>query len=374
MVESYYQGSKDVFLVGARAKFDAVEDQAAKALRALQDYSLVGTSGMVSGLFTKVSNITPDGDRAVWRHIGVAGLNGTGAGGLGRRKAGTVYPSANYIRGYETAVYSPDDQWAAEIVVPDERNGSEDTAYKTAINRAEKLMQGIIRQNISDLFEIWNLAYTLPSSYPDVFFAKGNKGLDGNATVLNEYFISTQHALANGATTISNAIVQSGVMAPFSDTAYYTAKEQGATFVDDVNKQMPMFGGKTTLICPPANGLPRLAMEINKSEWKTKVSDNDINVMMGELNDVKSSPYLLQSQYIASTSFKNAWYLVDETVRDPEVGCGLVQVVFVPLSSDVQRRQELDSIVYKVKELMVQGWVDWRNVLGSKGDSTAYTN
>lgn len=374
MVESYYQGSKDVFLAGIRAKFDAVEDQAAKSLKALQDYSLVGTSAMVSGLFTKVSNITTDGDRAVWRHIGVAGLNGTGPGALGRRKAGTTYPAANYIRAYETAVYNPDDQPSAEIIVPDERNGSEVTEYKSAINRAEKLMQGIVRQNVADLFELFNLAWTIPTSYPDNFFAKGNKGLDNNNTALNEYLISTQHAIANAGATVSNAIVQSSVMAPFSDLAYYTAKEQGATFVDDVNKQMPMFGGKTTMVCPPANGLPRLAMEINKSEWKTKVSDNDINVMEGLLNDVKSSPYLLQSQYLASTSFKNAWHLIDESTRDPEVGTGFVQVVFVPLSSDVERRQSIDSIVYKVKEMYVHGWVDWRNILSSKGDSSTYTN
>jgi hypothetical protein len=374
MVESYWQGSKDVFLAGVRAKFDAVEDQAAKSLKALQDYSLVGSSGLVSGLFTKVSNITTDGDRAVWRHIGVAGINGNGPGGLGRRKAGGAYPQMNYIRGYETAVYNPDDQPSGEIIVPDERNGSEDAAYKFAINRAEKLMQGIVRQNIADLFELWNLAWTLPTSYPDNFFAKGNQGLDQNLTALNEYFISTQHAIANAAATVSNAIVQSSVMAPFSDLAYYTAKEQGATIVDDVNKQMPMFGGKTTAIVPPANGLIRLAQEINKSEWKTKVSDNDINVMEGLLNDIKSSPFLLQSSYLASTSYKNAWYLVDETVRDPEVGTGLVQVVFTPLSSDVERRQSIDSIAYKVKEMYMYGWVDWRNVIGSKGDSSAYTN
>ena len=374
MVEQYWQGSKDVFLAGIRAKFDAVEDQAAKSLKALQDYSLVGSSGSTTGLFTKVSNITADGDRAVWRHIGVAGINGTGLGGLGRRKAGTSYPNGEYIRGYETAVYNPDDQFALEIVVPDERNSSEEAAYKFAIARAEKLMQGIVRQNIGDLFEIWNLAWTVPTSYPDNFFAKGNQGLDQNLTALNEYFISTQHALANGATTISNAIVQASVMAPFSDTAYYTAKEQGATFVDDVNKQMPMFGGKTTAVVPPSNGLVRLAMEINKSEWKTKVSDNDINVMEGLLNDVKSSPYLLSSAYLASTSYKFAWYLVDETVRDPEVGTGLVQVVFTPLSSDVERRQSIDSVAYKVKEMYMHGWVDWRNVLGSKGDSSTWTN
>jgi hypothetical protein len=61
-------------------------------------------------------------------------------------------------------------------------------------------------------------------------------------------------------------------------------------------------------------------------------------------------------------------------VRDPEVGTELVQVVFTPLSSDVERRQSIDSIAYKVKEMYMYGWTDWRNVLGSKGDSSTWTN
>lgn len=372
MIEPLYQGNKDVFLVGVRAAFDSIEDQALKATRALKDWSLLGVSDSnLKTLFTQVSNITRDGDRAVWRDVGTTGVQS-----LGTRAAGGVYPEAQFIRTYETAVYDPNSQIAGEFIVPEERDVKEAKMYKEVLNRAQKLLYEIDRQNIADIFELFNQAFTSPASYPanGRFFAKGNRGLDGNATALNEVLISIQHARADAGTTISNAVQSAGNAAAFSDPIYYAAKEQGATLLDDIGKPMPMFGGHTTMICPPANGLVRLAREINGSEWKTQVADNDINALQGMLNDVKSSPYLLQSYYTATTSNKFAWFLVDDTVRDPSVGTGFVQVAFVPLQTRTERRQEIDSLVYKVKEEYSYGWVDWRNIMGSKGNGAAYSN
>lgn len=369
MIEPLYQGAKDVFLVGVRADFDAVEDQALKATRALADWSLIGSSGDIKAMYTNVSNITTEGDRAVWRTVGTTGVQK-----LGRRKAGTPYPSANFLRNYETAVYDPDDQYAGLFVVPEERDVKEASEYKKVLDRAQKLLYEIDRQNIADIFEPWNLAFTIPTSYPTCFFAKGNRGLDGNYTALNEYLISIQHARADAGTTISNAVQSSGNAAAFSDPMYYAAKEQGATLVDDLGKAMPMFGGHTTMVVPPANGLVRLAKEINGSEWKTLTDDNDINVLQGLLNDVKASPYLLQSFYLSGVANKNAWFLMDENVRDPETGTGFIRISFVPLQTRTEREQSVDSLVYKVKQEYVYGWVDWRNVMGSKGNNAAYSN
>jgi len=367
MIEPLYQGSKDVFLVGVRADFDAVEDQALKSTRALQDWSLLGTNGNAGGLFTKVSNISTDGDRAVWRDVGTTGVQK-----LGNRRAGTAYPEATFIRSYETAVFDPDNQTASRFIVPEERDAKEAAKYKTVLNRAQKLLYELDRQNVADPFEIFNMAFTLPTSYPTNFFAKGNKGLDANFTALNEYLISIQHARADAGTTISNAVVGSGLALAFSDSVYYTAKEQGATIVDDIGKPMPMFGGHTTVVVPPSNGLIRLAKEINGSEWKTLTMNNDINVLQGLMTDVKSSPYLLSSYYTPSIANTSAWFLIDDTVRDPEVGTGLIQIDFVPLQTRVEREQSVDSIVYKVKQTKVYGWTDWRNILGSKGNGAAY--
>jgi len=369
MIEPLYQGNKDVFLVGVRADFDAIEDTALKSTRALQDWSLLGASGSVNAMFTKVSNVTSTGDRAVWRDVGTTGVQN-----LGRRTAGGTYPEVQFLRTWETAVFDPNNQVAGRFVVPEERDVKEAQQYKEILNRAQKLLYEIDRQNVADLFEIFNLAFTAVTSYPTAFFAKGNKGLDGNNTALNEVLISIQHARADSGSTISNAVQSSGNAAAFSDPIYYAAKEQGAGFKDDVGKPMPMFGGHTTGIVPPANGLVRLMREINGSEWKTKVADNDINVLQGLLNDIKSSPYLLQSYYISGTSNQKAWFLVDDTVRDPMVGTGLVQIAFVPLQTRTEREQATDAIVYKVKEEYSYGWTDWRNIIGSKGDGAAYSS
>ena len=75
MAEILYQGAKDVFLAKVRADFDAVEDQALKGYNSIKSYSLVGSDPNGDSLFTQVSNVTSEGDRAVWRSISVAGMS-----------------------------------------------------------------------------------------------------------------------------------------------------------------------------------------------------------------------------------------------------------------------------------------------------------
>ena len=368
-VETLYQGSKDVFLAKVRSDFDAIEDQALKSSRALQDWSLVSTDANAQSLFTLVSNVTEEGDRAVWRDIGVTGVQN-----LGTRKAGDIYPESTFIRGYETTVFDPDQQIAGEFIVPEEREAKEGAKYRAMLNRASKLLYEVDRVNVADLFEVFNLAFTVPTSYPTRFFAKGTAGLDGNYTNLNEYLISTAHARADAGTTISNAVNVSGNAAAFNDVNYWAAREQGATFLDDVGKRMPMFGGILDIVVPPANSLVRTALEIDKSEWKTTVNNNDINVQKGLFSTIKSSPYLLSSYYVSGVANTKAWFLVDSSVRDPMVGNGFVKISFVPLSTRVENDNNIDSIKYKVKEEYVYGWTDFRNVIGSKGDGVAYSN
>lgn len=369
MVEPLYQGSKDVFLAKVRSDFDAIEDTALKSSRALQDWSLVSTDPNVQSLFTMVSNVTSEGDRAVWRNISVTGVQS-----LGTRKAGDVYPESTFLRGYETSVYDPDVQISGQFIVPEEREAKEGAKYQAMLNRASKLLYEVDRVNVADVFEPFNLAFTVPTSYPVRFFAKGTDGLDGNKSALNEYLISVQHARADAGTTISNAVNVSGNAAAFSDTNYWAAREQGATFLDDVGKRMPMFGGVVDIIVPPANSLVRTALETDRSEWKTTVNNNDINVQKGMFSTIKSSPYLLSSYYLSGVANTKAWFLVDSSVRDPMTGNGFVKIAFVPLSTRVESDNNIDSIKYKVKETYVYGWTDWRNVIGSNGTGVAYSN
>lgn len=374
-METLYQGAKDVFLAKVRADFDKIEDQALKASRALKSYSLLGSDPLADTLFTMVSETTDDGDRTVWRHIGVSG-----AKELPTRRAGGAYGEVEFIRTYETAVYDPDNQNAGAFTIPDERAKKEGTRYATVLNRAQKLLIEIDRTNVKDPFEIFNLAFTAPSSFPTQgagggrFFVRGNLGLDGANTALGERLVSTQHARADGGATQSNASTASGNANTFGDTVYWAAKEQGATFKDDVGKEMPMFGGATTIVIPPANGLVRVAKELAGSDLVVNSLENQINVNKGTFTNVISSPFLLASAYVSGVANTSQWHIIDTSTRDPETGVGLICVAFVPLQTDVVREGSIDSVQYKLKQEKSYGFIDWRNIISSPGTGTAYSS
>ena len=323
-------------------------------------------------MFTEVSNVTDEGNRAVWRHIGTTGLER-----LQTRIPGSVYPEGQFYRGWETVVVDPALQDAIEFTVPEERLDAEASKYKSALSRAQKSVITARRKNIGDPFDVFNQAFTAPASYANTrFVGKGNQGLDGNFTALNERLITITHKIAstNAATSPaqSNCVVNSGNHAIFNDTYYYAALEQATGFVDDVNQPMPMFGGSLTIVVPNANGLVRTAKEINMSEWKVGTANNEVNVLNGTMSKIVSSAFLTNSINFATTanSQNKKWFLVDTASQDPQVGTGLVRVCFTPTNSRVERREEMDSIVYKLKQSYSYAICDWRNVLGSLGDAS----
>ena len=366
--ESYNQGAKDVFLAKIRADFDAVENQALKSFSIYEQYSLIGTDPSAMTLFTNISDVSDDGSRAVWRHVGTTGVQSQG-----KRSAGGTYPQATFIRNYETVVLDPDEQDANEFTVPEEREMAEGRQYKNVLNRAQKILTKMDRTNIADPFEVFNYAFTAPSSYPTRLFARGNNGLDGNNTSLGERLVSIQHARADGGTTQSNAVQSAGNARAFGVDAYWAAREQGATLKDDVGEPMPLFGGMVTIVVPPANGLVRSAVEINGSTFEPGNANNQINVQKGQLGRMISSPDLLVANYDATISNTSQWFIVDETGRDPEVGTGLISISFVPMQTRVERDSATDSVKYKIKQTKLYGFVDWRNILGSKGNGAAYS-
>lgn len=378
-MEPLYQGSKDVFLVKVRADFDALQNQALRSLDAVKTYKLVDTDPMSDTVFTRISDTTSEGSRAVWRHVGTTGVQQ-----LGTRQAGAIYPDVQFIRTYETAVYDPNNQIAGKFVVPEEREMKEAKQYKDMLSRAAKLMYEVDRYNILDPFEVFNLGFTAPGSFPGGlaqgrFFVRGNMGLDGNNTPLNERLYSTVHARADGGATQSNVVTTNGLCPDLSYTTYWQAKELGASFVDDVGKPWPKFGGKTTILVPPKNSLGLVAQTIQKSEWKPGVADNDVNIVNGEFSRIIVSPYLNDSFYLPNASATTnltgkQWFIVDESNRDPEVGSGLVCITFVPQESRVERDPYTDSIVYKIKEEFVYGFADWRGTVASLGGNTAYSS
>lgn len=370
MAETFYQGSKDAFLTKVRAQFDVIEDQSMKSSKALMTYSLMGTDPNANTLFTIVSNTTEEGDRTVWRHVGVTGINK-----LDTRSAGGIYPDAEFIRTYETAVLDPDDQDAAKIQVPDERAKKESNAYAQALSRARKLVTEVNRREIADMFEVFNLAFTAPGSYANAhYFARGNKGLDGAFTALGERMVSTQHARADGGATQSNAALESGNSASLNDDSYWAAREQGAAFKDDIGKEFPAFGGMVSIIVPPANGLVKTAKQLQDSEWEIGNAENQINVHKGMFTRVIASPFLLVSQTDSTIANTAQFHLVDDSTRDADTGTGLVCINFVPTESSVVRENDVDSVAYRIKRSKSYGFVEWRNVISSNGTGASYTS
>ena len=377
-MESLYQGALDVFLVGVRADFNSVEDQATKSITSLEQNGLLSTATVTDGIFTQVSNMETQGNITVWRHTGTTGVSTTG-----NRKAGAIYPTASFLRLWETVVIDPDDQDANQIAVPEERLNAESAEYKAALDRAQKLNIDLRRKNIGDPFDVFNVAFITPTSYPNSkFVAKGNNGLDGNNTACNEALITYQHKIALGNATLAtsttafggcgNAVSSSGLYAALSPTSYYAALELATTFVSDIGKPMPMFGGNKTLVVANANGLVQTAKQLNESEWVVGSANNEVNVLKSESSRIISSPYLTNSiNYSTANTQNKKWFLIDAAFTDPKVGTGLVRVCFVPTGSNVFRSPEMNALVYQAKQSFSYSWVDWRNVVGSLGDNSA---
>lgn len=377
--ESLFQGPIDVFLVGFRAKFDAVTDQARTSLDHIKNYRLVDTDPMALTAFTSITAEEQDGERAVWRHTGTTDVQQ-----MQGRAAGSTYPDATFIRLWETAVYDADNQLAEQLKVPEEREMKEDKDYKAILNRAFKLVAKMDRYNILDPFEVFNLGYTAPTSYPggiaaNRFFARGNRGLDSNFTALGEALFSTKHARADGGATMSNVIQNGNACLSLSYQNYWTAKELGGAIKNDVGDPDPRFGGKTCLFIPNKNALGLTGQTIMQSEWIPGSTNNDQNIVKGEFASIVCTPYLNDSWYLPNTSATTSlqgfqWHLVDEENRDPEVGTGLVRIEFVPLQQRTERDIYTDSIMYKIKEEYVYGFVDFRGVLSSLGNNISFTN
>lgn len=361
----------DVFLTKVRADFDVVENQAMKAISSLESNGLLESETVPNAVFTEVTNITDDGDRAVWRHIAVAGV-----GSIGVRKAGNPFPTNTITRGYETDVYDPDNQDASEFAVPEERQDKEGKKYQSVLNRAQQLIYKMRFKNIGDPLDVFNLAFTAPTSYPTggKFFARGNGGLDENHTALGERLVSTTHARADGGATQSNAVQTGGNAAAFNVTTYSAALEQAITFKDDVGDPTPKLGGSKCAIVAPSNGLVRTAKEIMGSEWKPGTANNEINAFKDNFNCIISSPYLNASYNVSTIANTFQWFLVDTLNTDPEVGTGLVRICFIPMNSRVERDQFKRAILYQVNQEYSYGFVSWFSVLGSKGDGSAYSS
>jgi len=351
-----YGTSKGIFLKGVYKDIAVLEDQSQKQLSALKGYSLVDTNPTAETLFTKLTKHNEEEAEFIYT---------TGVKPIGRRRPGGNYPLTNDLVGYRTRV-AAGEQFAGVAELEEEFAQRTNPAYASFLDKAGKVLRDLENQIYAQYWSIFNLAFTTPSSYNrNDIFARGN--VDG----LNEPLISTQHARVDGGASQANTFTGANAQVPFSDNALWSAKTIMAQLVDDVGKPMPMLGGRFGIIVPPYGTYVRTALELAMSEYKIDTSNNNVNLFKGLIADVFTAPHLLASNGGSNT----AWFLVDTQNRSSQFGAGLVAVEFLPIITRVRTPAETDNDVYEYRVKFEQkvGWIEWRNVFGSKGDNSTYT-
>jgi len=343
----------DIFLQGLYPDFEAIEDQGQQSIEQLKKAFIVGTDPNLPTLFTQKSYENQQIARFVYI---------TGVGALGKRNVGGPYPEVEQgKRGYITQVeFDPADEDAGQISIPDEFRDRLNPAVRDKIATAQQLMNRAIREIWKGYFSLLEYAFTPPSQYPKYLFARGNSA-DNPAGALNKPLMSSLHPLVNSSATGVNVLTDSPAL---SEEALWRAFALGGNIVDDWNEKMPIgFGLGFTLIIPNDAEMVPIALQLVGAEKQPFTADNNVNLIKGIMGNVIVSQYLTGKK----------WFIVPNKERHPLYGTGLIDVTFVPLTAKgPEVNNDLDSIVWKLKYQKRWGWLDFRYVLGSRGDGVAY--
>ncbi len=344
----------DIFLKGLYPDFEEIEDQGQESIDRLKKAHIADTSVDARPLFLvkDYSNT----QKATFTYV-------TGADSLGKRSVGGLYPEVSRgKRGYLTiAEFDPDDEDAGKISIEDEWRDRLNPKVVEAIGGAKQLMNRAIREIWKRYFMVFEYAFTAPSSYPSYLFSRGNSA-DNPSGALDIPLMSSKHPLVNTSDTGVNVLTDSPAL---SESALWQAIELGGNMVDDWGEKMPIsFGEGFTLIIPNNRTMVPLALQLVGCDKEPYTADNNVNLFKGVLGDVLVSPYLTGSK----------WFIVSKD-RHPIYGTGLLDVTFVPLTTKGPVYDEAtDSVVWKLKYEKRLGWVDFRYIIGSKGDGSTYTS
>lgn len=344
----------DIFLKGLYPDFEEIEDQGQESIDKLKEAHIADTSVDASPLFLvkDYSNT----QKASFTYI-------TGADDLKKRSVGGLYPEVSRgNRGYiSIAEFDPDDEDAGKISIEDEWKDRLNPKVVEAIGGAKQLMNRATRKIYKAYFDMLEYAFTAPSGYPSYLFSRGNSA-DNPSGALNIPLMSSKHPLVNSSATGVNVLTDSPAL---SESALWQAIELGGKMVDDWGEIMPIgFGKGFTLIIPNDKTMVPLALQIMGADKEPYTADNNVNLFKGILGDVLVSSYLTGSK----------WFVVSNE-RHPIYGTGLLDVTFVPLTAKGPTYDDsIDSIVWKLKYEKRLGWVDFRYIIGSKGDGSAYTS
>lgn len=286
-----------------------------------------------------------------------------GVSNLGERRPGEPYPQVSLVTGFETDV-NEGAQLSGEIEIPEEYESKTRLELKKYFDALELLHQRLQVQVMQRLFDVFNYAFTSPSSYPSYLFARGNR--DG----LNEPLVSTQHARKDGGAVVPNTFTGASNMKPITDDNLWAAKVNVlAGMVSDIGDPVARGWGELVVVAHTQNPALRTVFELGKSEFKIDTANNNINIHYLQGWRVLHSP-LLDKIPLSS------WFVVDSTsFRMSDDGIGLIVVEFMPITSKIipPEQTKTDVYTYSVKYSFKCGWNKFYNVFGSKGDSSTYT-
>lgn len=349
-----YGTDLDIFLQGLYPDFDAIEDQGQESIEQLKKSFIVGTDPNLPTLFTQKTYENQQLARFVYI---------TGVGKLGKRNVGGPYPEVEQgKRGFITQVeFDPNDEDAGQISIPEEYRDRLNPIVRDRIATAQGLMNRAVREIWKGYFDVLEYAFTPPSQYPKHLFARGNSSDNPNGA-LNVPLMSSKHPLVNSSALGVNVLTDSP---PLSEEALWRAFALGGNIVDDWNEKMPIgFGTGFTLIIPNNPEMVPVALQLVGAEKQAFTADNNVNLIKGILGNV------LVSNLLTGTK----WFIVPTKDRHPIYGTGLLDVTFVPLTvKGPEVNSDLDSIVWKIKYQKRWGWIEWRYIIGSKGDGSTYT-
>jgi hypothetical protein len=321
---------------GIGAKFAEVENQADQAYTLAINSALGVENNHATRLFK-----TRTSDKA---RESIA--NKTGVGYPRLTSEGDDYATDARIPGYKVEFNFIKKTNSVEIT--EEEKEDIDNDLQDKMDEASDINVGFKMEFDRSAFSVLNYAFTAQASLPaDLTFYSDGKPL-----------CSVGHPRKDGGTAQSNA---SSTGVPLTDTNLETMRSQLRRQIDD--RGMPMNIGSGPIILLVPDSLEKVAKIVTGSMKRSGTANNDLNIYTGGWVTVVSTKWINSQNGGSDTAF----FLVD-SLYSPFIFYerrGIRTSVYV----DPKNK----NTIYDASARWQVGNKNWRGVVGSKGDSAAYS-
>lgn len=274
------------------------------------------------------------------RFTGVAG-----PGNLARKTEGASFTQASRIKTYNTE-FTPI-SYGKEIVCTHEEIMDQD--WKQKLDAAEHLTRRGMTTKDQHFWMNFNNAFSVTDILADFPISRY-----GDAVPM----CSTIHPRVDGGTAQSNA---SAVGLTLTEGHLNTLYLQLMSQLEDDGTPIDT-SGRPILVVPL--DLEKTALEIVKSDLKSGTANNDMNYYKGANFDVVTSKYLGAAFNGSATQ----WFIIMPTISKILV----VNRESLTANTDVEKKTL--NVSYSVFSRWATGYWDWRGIVGSKGDGSAYSS